>query len=408
MMPTPMDDKWIEDIRNKMGAYEIMPPDGLFESVNDEIKSRSVRRRWIFTGVAASIALFGGVFLSLIPEDINHADALVLSISNCGIPEESEEAMKCIHSENSFLYNEKTTSSRVGADKYASSKIESVAENLNAESGFQTIDEINENDDLKVSPQDENITTSDYEDSSILVNSDKKMASEESKIKLGFATSANGIGGLIGNNTVGDNLSQHPSSSIPLTRMGGGLLSDYYANNQPDPNFIEVFDHKLPIRVSADIAWPLTHNIDLGTGITYSFLKSDISFGYSNSMLHKAVQKLHFIGIPLDIRYTPWRFKQFDIYVSGGIMAEKCIAGGIKEYNNEYGDYSYDGSEERPFQFSVNASAGIQLRLARQCGLFIEPGIGIYLDNGSKLRSIYTEKPVTFNINLGIRFKSSD
>ena len=85
-------------------------------------------------------------------------------------------------------------------------------------------------------------------------------------------------------------------------------------------------------------------------------------------------------------------------------MAEKCIAGDIREDSSSDAGYRYSGCDERPFQFSFNAAAGLQYALAAGCSVFIEPGVGIYLNNGSKLRTIYSERPVTFNVNVGFRF----
>ena len=85
-------------------------------------------------------------------------------------------------------------------------------------------------------------------------------------------------------------------------------------------------------------------------------------------------------------------------------MAEKCIAGQIREADPQDPGYAYVGSDERPFQFSVNAAVGAQYLLAGRCAVFIEPGVGIYLKNGSKLRTIYSERPVTLNVNVGLRF----
>ncbi len=182
------------------------------------------------------------------------------------------------------------------------------------------------------------------------------------------------------------------------------MLTNSPSDNSPTPSFIEMFDHKLPLRFSVDFSWRLAHGLDIGTGICYSYLRSDIKYGYSDSPLSKATQNLHFIGIPVNLRYTPWSFRKFDVYASLGFMAEKCIAGEIKDESSHAPRYSYEGCDDRPFQFSFNAAAGIQYSLARKCVVFIEPGVGLYLKNGSRLRTIYSERPLTFNFNVGLRF----
>ena len=64
-----------------------------------------------------------------------------------------------------------------------------------------------------------------------------------------------------------------------------------------------------------------------------------------------------------------------------------------------------DDIKVKPLQWSVNASAGVQFRLTKFMGVYAEPGIAYYFDDGSEIKTIYKEKPVNFNLNLGVRFE---
>ena len=65
---------------------------------------------------------------------------------------------------------------------------------------------------------------------------------------------------------------------------------------------------------------------------------------------------------------------------------------------------SVDGDlrDRRP-QWSVDASAGVQYNFSDSFGLYAEPGVGYYFDNGSNVKTIYKEKPFNFNLNVGFR-----
>ena len=63
--------------------------------------------------------------------------------------------------------------------------------------------------------------------------------------------------------------------------------------------------------------------------------------------------------------------------------------------------YSID---EKPFQFSVNASAGVQLNATSLIGIYAEPGVSYHFKDNSTLQTIYSDKPFNFNLNIGIRF----
>ncbi len=389
-----MDDKWIDSIRDKMVEYDVVPPAGLLESVQKEVRAVKRRRRLLFSAIAASVALIGCISLMLIPE----VEETLPTFSEVKV-KEKEKVLSKAFAENTIYEVSacQTHKSRSDSSIY-SEMAESDSEYVETGSEIEPErDEVKSQDEFEASPY------SAPDDSSpvtpIIGHLEKSSPISDSPISVGVSASANGLGSVMQD----DNIEWQPNQGdLPSTRMGGGLLSNSPSDNSPAPSFIEMFDHKLPLRFSVDFSWRVAHGLDIGTGICYSYLRSDIKFGYSDSSLSKATQNLHFIGIPVNLRYTPWSFRKFDVYGSIGFMAEKCIGGEIKSSNGS--KYSYEGCDDRPFQFSFNAAAGIQYSLARKCAVFIEPGVGLYLKNGSKLRTIYTERPLTFNINVGLRF----
>lgn len=46
----------------------------------------------------------------------------------------------------------------------------------------------------------------------------------------------------------------------------------------------------------------------------------------------------------------------------------------------------------------------MQLDITRHIGVYIEPGISYYFDNNSDVRNIYKDRPLNFNLNIGLRF----
>lgn len=402
-----MDDKWIDSIKDKMSEYDFAPPDGLFESVQDEIRSRRIRRKWFWGAIAASVALIGGVSVALIP-DMPNTDPEPLVSDVAG---EDNGAV------SSDQIAENTTVSEPLTITRKSAKAVLISREANPKSEIVKLPEIEDSPEKKQGNAAEkphidtesNLPSKRVEDDRYseeataiaeIIDSHSK---EHSPLSVGASASANGLGGILNDeNKEGSPLLA--SSSMPHTRMGGGFLGESNSNNSPTPTYVELFDHRLPVRASIDFSWSVGHGLSVGTGVTYSYLKSDIRYGYSDSPLFEATQNLHFVGIPVNVRYIPLSFGKLDIYASVGFMAEKCISGQIKKENPQDPGYSYLGSDDRPFQFSFNAAVGAQYSLAESCAVFIEPGVGIYLKNGSRLRTIYSERPVTFNVNVGLRF----
>lgn len=58
----------------------------------------------------------------------------------------------------------------------------------------------------------------------------------------------------------------------------------------------------------------------------------------------------------------------------------------------------------KELQWSVNAAAGIQLNITREVGIYAEPGVGYYFDNGSDVKTAYSDNPFNFNMKLGLRY----
>ena len=42
--------------------------------------------------------------------------------------------------------------------------------------------------------------------------------------------------------------------------------------------------------------------------------------------------------------------------------------------------------------------------MLRNVGVYVEPGVSYYFDDRSPLSTIYKEKPLNFNLNLGVRY----
>lgn len=164
--------------------------------------------------------------------------------------------------------------------------------------------------------------------------------------------------------------------------------------------------YRLPIRAGLSFAYKLNERFSLGSGVTYTNLRSDMREG-SNSHYFTGEQTLHYVGIPLNMRYNIVSWKGLELYVSSGLLAEKCVSGKLKkEYilNNRVEKEETQNLNEKPLQWSVNASAGLQYNITSSIGLYAEPGVSYYFKDGSSLKTIYKDKPFNFNFNLGVRF----
>ena len=105
-------------------------------------------------------------------------------------------------------------------------------------------------------------------------------------------------------------------------------------------------------------------------------------------------QKLHYVGIPLRANWNFLDKKLVTLYVSGGGMIEKCV----------YGKLGSEKETVKPLQFSVSGAVGVQLNATKRIGIYMEPGVAYFFDDGSSVQTIRKENPFNFNIQAGIRF----
>ncbi|MDL2211083.1 PorT family protein [Bacteroides sp. OttesenSCG-928-M17] len=155
---------------------------------------------------------------------------------------------------------------------------------------------------------------------------------------------------------------------------------------------VEDIKHRQPITVGLSVRKGITRSISLESGVTYTLLSSDVTI--AGNAENKVDQDLHYIGIPLRANWNMVDTKKFTLYLSAGGAVEKCVYGKL-------------GSEKKtvdPLQFSLLGAVGAQLNLSNRVGLYVEPGVSYYFDDGSSTETIRKDKPFNINLQAGIRF----
>ena len=148
------------------------------------------------------------------------------------------------------------------------------------------------------------------------------------------------------------------------------------------------YRHYMPVSFAASLNWEVSERWNIGTGLRYTYLRSDI---LQNKYVSK--QKIHYLGIPLKASYTFWDSRFINAYVSAGALFEMPLAAHI------------DGKKiDAPDQWSAGAGIGMQFEITRKLSLYVEPDLYYYFDTGSDIRTIRTDKPFSVTIPVGIRF----
>ena len=166
------------------------------------------------------------------------------------------------------------------------------------------------------------------------------------------------------------------------------------------------YKHRLPVRVGLNVAYRLTDRLSVESGVSYTRLSSDKKDGTKDNYSSSS-QKLDYIGVPLNVKYRAFGYRRLSVYASAGLLTEKCVSGKTThEYviSGEKKKHEAEDVAEKPWQLSVNAALGAQFDVLRNVGVYVEPGVSYYFDDRSPLSTIYKEKPLNFNLNLGVRY----
>ena len=155
------------------------------------------------------------------------------------------------------------------------------------------------------------------------------------------------------------------------------------------PGIVSI-DHKQPISAGFSIRKNLRKDFSVETGLVYTFLASDILY---EGAAQETSQKLHYLGIPLRANWNFVDKNKFTFYVSAGGTVEKCI----------YGKMGSEDLSVDPLQLSVLAAIGAQYNIGKHFGIYLEPGISYFFDDGSGIRTIRTDNPCNFTLQAGLR-----
>ncbi|MGE8554994.1 MAG: outer membrane beta-barrel protein [Chryseobacterium jejuense] len=190
--------------------------------------------------------------------------------------------------------------------------------------------------------------------------------------------------------------SGYGNGSDPLTQI---LLA-----NQSKPVEARI-RHKVPVTFGLSVYYNLGKKWGIGTGINYTKLASELHSGTNDNYI-KGEQKVHYIGIPVQVNYNVIQKGRFTGYVTGGALVEKPISGSITTsyvVNDEVKETSKENLDHKPLSFSVNTAVGLQMKVVNRVGIYAEPGIGYHFKDENSPNTIYKEKPLHFNVKFGIR-----
>lgn len=449
-------EKWLSQLSEKLEGYQEQPSDSVWEGVSRKVLGTSLLRRWLIPGMTAAAALLLGTFLLTRPSspspDTITADAKVnadvtprffedpvTSTANDWVPgdnlgekSQTDDIGKIQGGNRNSKSQKNNRTDKTLSDKNIDRNPRETGIDQNRKAGAAESAEYSEETvSAEATPESDDTnaaaskTSSEKEESidNEVVRQEEKakwaaiMAEEQAERKHSARRFSAGIS-VTGAGTASSSERQLTNAIMganPLESnvnyadwVDGGFRNgeSLVVYNQPE---VETkYSHKLPVKFGVSFRYGFNEKLGIESGLTYTLLNSTFTTaaGTANGNT-TGKQTLHYIGIPLNVTYNIIGSKLFNVYASAGGAMEKAVGGYFETTGHVDGKRSEtnrNSLKPKELQWSLNASAGAQVNVLNQLGLYVEPGISYRIPSGSHVRSIYTDKKLDFSIGFGIRF----
>lgn len=415
---------WTRELRDRMADYEADIPEGLWNDIEQQLSrqrhtDKPLWQRWI--GIAAMVAVVIGTGWWLWPES-RHQQQENLRQAHVGAPHRQQTPV---------LPDE------VPAMLTASAQAKAVGRALTNETGreaaLQAEADTTKAIDQQTTDHTPQQTTKDstrqhrptlpypvgttrqehnYMTPQHNSNSNSSGVSIGLLADAGVLATASNLFSIMDSKTYSDKATHpdlpaaddpgHEQTPIPPADTDPGHETSY-TTPKPSTNgtltYEEQQHHDFPLTLGLTVRVPLTGKWTLQTGLVYTRQHSVFTYTTKPQSTH-IDQTLHYLGIPLNIQYHIVSSKQWKVYASAGIELDWNLRATYNTDNAATG-ISKQG-KDRP-QWSVGAAMGVEYDIIPQLGIYVEPGLRYYPNNGSKVDNYFKDKPACWNLQFGVR-----
>ena len=392
-----MDNAWKEKLRERFSDYSTPEPEGLWEGIEQGLsgkkRSRLVPVWWTASGLAAAAAAALIVFLhpeSTAPLSLPEPD---LTVSVVPADTASSPASVLLADAEVII----AASKKQEPELFVPTAAEAI------EPEIQTQEEPGKE------PAEEIVVTATVEsapDRPVTIQEETPdPVTRRGTVSIGLY----GEGGQTsGANSQG--IGMNGTAAYMTRSADGGNSSDAGSiMRMLTSNRASTFEarHAAPLRTGITVGYGLTDHLSLVSGLTWTYLNSDFS-EKAGSIGSLTAQDLGYLGIPLRLEGGTNLWKGIWLHAGIGGMVEKGLMASSRTRTLLEGQQLEWKDNPAPdtggLLWSVGASAGAEFRYGPVFGLYVSPGIEYHFDNGSSVRSAYTEKPLHWTVNIGVRF----
>lgn len=408
-----MKEDWTKQMKQKLEGHQMTPPAGLWESISNEMQLQTESapvsapaktvsmHRWYWVAAAVILAIVGCFtvyqFDTKEPQLTANSQKVMAPQTSTDEPAMPIEEPILLAQATSDNKVEKTMGTKCQPHPQVYEQQVPTGDNLQEVAD----DQQQVSEDTKIIASQEKKQT--YLPDVINPSETRSKSSDTGKWTIGLNGSngllmaSNNLGNTMGGQFLNSDANYAVNSDVDLGKNGGTIVTDYikfgetssFTNMYTLPDVVS--KHKLPVRFGLSLQYQLSNRIALHSGISYTYLESEFITPITNS--NNYIQKLRYLGIPVGASWNIWSTGNLNVYLAGTALLEKCIDAQVSD-----GDI-----DQRPWQFSLNAAAGAEYNITRQFGLYLEPALGYYFNDGTSLQHYYKEHPLAPSIQFGLR-----
>ncbi|MDD7456432.1 MAG: outer membrane beta-barrel protein [Bacteroidales bacterium] len=420
-----MNEDWFGKLRDKMEDYGKSAPEGLWDAIEASLpkKKQAASLSWVWRSVAIAAVLAIGVFTTVRISHRYNAPATIVAQADKDTEGDSKATVKKETAEDVGVVEGTQVKKLLSpSEKYrhemrkmkeetniphnllSSLNVEDTATERMKDLSEQKLDNLDNTESENEEKAEEAEIRRTEEFLRQAEAEDKAMKKAAHPISVGLSI---GSGSTESNSSGVFNTMMFDAGQSPYSRQMDGIATRAVTNDVARENIYDGASHKRPVRMGIMVNYPLSKVFGIESGVNYSTLSSTFTTTSSRTETEDS-QKLHYIGIPVNLTANILNTRYFRIYAKAGGMGEKCVSGRVTTsvYDKEAGnvrtskkDLDVDGLE-----WSINAAGGLQFNINDFVGIYAEPGVSYHFNSNSNANTIYTDQQFDFAFNFGIRF----
>lgn len=432
------DELWLKKIKERLEDYAEPMPDAGWERLEKALPVSGSPmfgrrwavpfRRWAVAAAAGLLVAVSSVSLWLlqspIGDEVRQAETPALAVVPDALPRQSAPLEQNDEVNESPLYRAYRHSSVQGGLKqeWLAQQREIPAEEQRAEKTLPTVSEENTSERAGTNDAEMQLRAAEsqqadgqearrakrYRSSGKKDNLHLSVERSSNKsVRKGWSVgvgigNAGSVGNLLGNAGDWDNQLMDDASPnrfdllattdavLPIPEGQELVFKNGFPYLQKKQREVRDVKHKQPLNFALSVRKNLARGFSVESGLTYTYLASDVWFTDGSGIQS---QKLHYIGIPIRGNWNFVDNNSLTMYLSAGGTVEKCV----------YGRVGNEKNTVKPLQLSAMGAVGVQYNVNKRVGLYVEPGVSYFFDDGSDVQTIRKENPCRFTLQAGMR-----